>query len=518
MAKGYAGDNPQEAGPVVGPGARKPSPSVLDIIVSVAKHYKIPPTLALAIAQHESGFSVNAVGDNGTSFGLYQLHEGGELPAGKDRKWAADARNNAMVALKEVAAVYHRNPNLDYGTIAALAQRPADKAAYAQSVNQIAQRAGNGQHAYDYFNAAAVDTMNTPYNPGDWAATHPDIARATAASKAPAATSVKNSIGTAGGSASITGSGSGTAGVGGSGAGDISTTGNAADFTAQLNAAGFAKALLNSDPSLKAIFEEAISQGWYKSDTGLSRFQAAIRNTKWWTSRSDAQRKFDEMSFGDSATLHAQIGQEADSIKAQAAQDGITLTGADAWNAAKIALRNGMTDQEVANTISTHFAYNPDQAYTGKSGSAIDAIKQMAADYYVPVTDAQMQKWVQQVDAGTLDPNSLSDYFKQQATSLFPNLKQQLDAGQTVKSVADSYKSLMAQTLELDPNGIADNDPTVMKALQYKDPSSGEQTTMPLWQYQQQLKQDPRWLQTENAHNSLVGATQDLMKQWGLAS
>ncbi len=69
----------------------------------------------------ESGGNNKAVGDGGTSFGLFQLHQGGELPAGWTPEQAFDPRANAEVAL----SVFAQQNGSDPGQIAASAQRPA---------------------------------------------------------------------------------------------------------------------------------------------------------------------------------------------------------------------------------------------------------------------------------------------------------------------------------------------------------------------------------------------------------
>lgn len=56
------------------------------IILSAQRH-GIDPNVVLAIVPHEGGFQ-GAVGDNGSSFGPFQLHVGGALPSGKDKSWA----------------------------------------------------------------------------------------------------------------------------------------------------------------------------------------------------------------------------------------------------------------------------------------------------------------------------------------------------------------------------------------------------------------------------------------------
>lgn len=105
-------------------------------IVAVAQQHGVDPRLALADAEQESGLNPSAVGDQGTSFGLYQLHEGGELGALTPQQ-AFDPATNAGVALGVMGTVASTHPGADPGTIAALAERPANAGAYAASVDRI---------------------------------------------------------------------------------------------------------------------------------------------------------------------------------------------------------------------------------------------------------------------------------------------------------------------------------------------------------------------------------------------
>jgi hypothetical protein len=120
--------------------------NVSGTIASVASAEGVPPALAVADAEVESGLDPYAVGDKGTSFGLFQLHEGGELPSDWSQ-WeqgpegpiptnAADPSQNAQVALSHMAEVYASEPGADPGQIAADAQRPQDKAGYAAQVDK----------------------------------------------------------------------------------------------------------------------------------------------------------------------------------------------------------------------------------------------------------------------------------------------------------------------------------------------------------------------------------------------
>lgn len=105
-------------------------------IVGSAETYGVDPRLALSIAQYESGLNPAAVGDGGTSYGLYQLHQGGELGSLTPAQ-AFNPVTNADTALAVVSRVAAADPNGDPGSIAAAAQRPADPSAYAAAVDAI---------------------------------------------------------------------------------------------------------------------------------------------------------------------------------------------------------------------------------------------------------------------------------------------------------------------------------------------------------------------------------------------
>ena len=105
-------------------------------IVAAAQKQGVDPALALAIAYNESGFNKNAVGDNGTSYGVYQLHRGGELGSLTPSQ-AFDVTTNANVALSQVAAVAKTHSAWSAGQIAAAAQRPASAETYAATINSL---------------------------------------------------------------------------------------------------------------------------------------------------------------------------------------------------------------------------------------------------------------------------------------------------------------------------------------------------------------------------------------------
>lgn len=109
------------------------SSAIVNNIVATAQRMGKDPVTALATAMHESGLNPFAVGDHGTSFGLFQLHKGGEL--GKMSPGQAfDPITNIATALSHFGSGTG-------GAMAAHAQRPANPAAYAKAVDALMPKA-----------------------------------------------------------------------------------------------------------------------------------------------------------------------------------------------------------------------------------------------------------------------------------------------------------------------------------------------------------------------------------------
>jgi hypothetical protein len=101
------------------------------LIWQEAKKNGADPRAMLATAVVESGLNPKAVGDNGTSFGLYQYHQGGALGS-HDANWAFNPKNIIDDEAKRFA-----NAGVRDGAGAAAVQRPADPVGYAQKVNSV---------------------------------------------------------------------------------------------------------------------------------------------------------------------------------------------------------------------------------------------------------------------------------------------------------------------------------------------------------------------------------------------
>lgn len=105
---------------------------------------------------------------------------------------------------------------------------------------------------------------------------------------------------------------------------------------------------------------------------------------------------------------------------------------------------------------------------------------------------------------------------KELAKSYYPSWAKQIDAGQTMESIAYPYLNSMATILELNPADVNVNDPAIKRALTYRD-KDGNATSQSIWDFEQSLRQDPRWGYTKNARTELDSVARSVLRDFGLA-
>lgn len=111
------------------------------LVGQIAQELGVDPVLAVATMLAESGGNERAVGDNGTSFGLFQLHKGGMLTTAKlTPEQAFDPETNARVAVKSLK-YFGKKTGKTGGELAAASQRPANQPAYAKRVDSLMAKA-----------------------------------------------------------------------------------------------------------------------------------------------------------------------------------------------------------------------------------------------------------------------------------------------------------------------------------------------------------------------------------------
>lgn len=274
---------------------------------------------------------------------------------------------------------------------------------------------------------------------------------------------------------------------------------------------GYSLAFFNSNPELKALLDRATSQN-YTSE----RFVAELQNTQWFRANGESARKYAALSSTDPATLAQMTATAQSHITTLAGTMGVGLSATDAAALADLSIKVGWSEDQIKAALADKLSTDASGGYSSGQAAALNSqFKGILSDYGVQVSDQTLGQWVRDGILGKQTADSVKAYAQQAAASQYAGLADRINAGYTVKQIADPYIQSQARLLELNPDSIGLSDPSIQQALMSKD-QSGKPAAMSVWEYEQQLRNDPRWVRTQNAQDSLMGAAKSVLQQWGV--
>lgn len=149
--------------------------------------------------------------------------------------------------------------------------------------------------------------------------------------------------------------------------------------------------------------------------------------------------------------------------------------------------------------------------YTGEAGEYYNDLLRTAADNgldLVKTFGSQVPTWLQSINKGE-SVDTFKKLIRDTAKIGMPEkVVKLLDQGIDLRSVYAPYQNLMESILEL-PKGTVDlNDPTLRSAIT-------SQAEVPLYDFQRQLRKDPRWQYTNNAREEVANITQNILRDFG---
>jgi len=187
------------------------------------------------------------------------------------------------------------------------------------------------------------------------------------------------------------------------------------------------------------------------------------------------------------------------SVRRAAVQMGVSLTDAQIKTISSRAQTEGWDAATIGENIAS---IGKVSGKLGQSAETIDKLKSFAYDYGVSYDDG----WYQQATSSILEGKSTEENFEQQikdmAKSRYAGFVTQIDAGLAPRQIASPYIQTMASLLELDPNSIGLNDPTITRALTSLD-DKGNPSPTPIWKFEKEILNDPRIATTKFAERNI---------------
>lgn len=273
---------------------------------------------------------------------------------------------------------------------------------------------------------------------------------------------------------------------------------------------GWSYGFLNSQPEMKSLFDKAVEETWT-----AQKFQAEVRNTEWWKTTSDTRRQAQAMKSDDPASWNAALSAEKIKIQQLAAEIGAAIPPNKIAKIASDSLELGMDENLLRNALGQYVTFTKNATAKGEAGMWIYSMKKYAADMGVDLSEDALKNHAQRVVRKVASSQEFESQIREQAKSLLPGYAQAIDAGTTVREIADPYIQLMSQELQLPYGSITLNDPTIKRALNGVD-AGGKPSGVNVADFQTQLRNDPRWKKTTNAQNGTMAVGTAVLRDMGL--
>ena len=150
----------------------------------------------------------------------------------------------------------------------------------------------------------------------------------------------------------------------------------------------------------------------------------------------------------------------------------------------------------------------------GVLGKAQDQLRNAARQYGIDMGTNWYSEKAALVGKGQSVEDFLDD-IRQSAVSRYVGVADRINKGETFDSITSPYKRAMANILEIDENSIDYSDPTIQQAVNMQN-EQGQFMTKPIWQFEKDLRKDPRWQKTSNARASYDNIMLKVLKDFGL--
>lgn len=269
---------------------------------------------------------------------------------------------------------------------------------------------------------------------------------------------------------------------------------------------GITDAILDADPTDAATgftLREAFDQIRTQQITDPNRAAQIINKTTWFQAHGPGILERIALKGSNYGVWKQNVRDKANELRHTFTGQNLQVSPQDTYAMAVDAYQYGLTAQQVVDKYMS-------KVKVADNSDPEKALRDYAASMGVKLTDDWFRSAALQVSTNQQNQNQFEDVIKTQAKNTYSYWADKIDQGQKVDALAGQYIAYAQQWLE-NPSVNLD-DSAIRKALQ---PADGSNQPVPLWQFEKQIKQDSRWLQTNNARQKFTDTAASLLRSWG---
>ena len=262
------------------------------------------------------------------------------------------------------------------------------------------------------------------------------------------------------------------------------------------------------------MFEDALNSEWTAASV-----KAAVQSSDWYRANNEYFRTaWAKASIGGADWTATQETARL-AVQAAATAKGRTLTAAELEANTQRYIYEGWGEvgrQQLLNdALAVGLTTGTDGFMAGAAGDLQQTLKDVANRNGLPLSQGYYESAAKSVASGLTTENDWIRDLRAQAASLWPSYADKINAGVDVGDLASGYVNTMANTLEINASEISLNDPSIREALSSFD-DKGNPLPMGLWDFQNKLRSDPRWMNTKQATDSISETANTVLEMFGL--
>lgn len=295
------------------------------------------------------------------------------------------------------------------------------------------------------------------------------------------------------------------------------------DIAATIAKYSYFKFMVENNPELAGFFEE-LKKVIKASPTGTvtqDEFNNLTRGYNWFNNYDSDQQRAQIAKALDKQNntnfYEESIKDNKTNIAYTARQKGIELDDATLTQLAELARFNNWSAVEIDNAIGQEVVQQimSGGAVTGEAGKIQNELQQWAAKNGLNLSRDEVARYVESGAFGGKDLESIKqDIRKTYLAGAYPAWSDRIDSGADPYDIAAPYRKKMAALLELDDDQINFDDPLLQRGLQGID-SQGKPSVVPLYEFEKQIREDPRWQYTDNAYSTYTDVGTKLLSMFG---
>lgn len=285
--------------------------------------------------------------------------------------------------------------------------------------------------------------------------------------------------------------------------------------------AGYAMELLNSDPSLQEFVGRLknymeTNKGRTPTDRELDDMKQGID----WFERYNADQELARRQQADPrfrADWERSIELAEQNVRALATNFGVELTQDEIRTLATDVRLNKLTDVEIRERFSPILerAIAQGADLGGRAAEAEREILQWSRRNGLQLTGQTVARYVQAAAEGRSTIEDVkNDLRNTYLLGQYPGWSDRIAQGFDPADIAQPYIERMAALLEIDETEINLNDNLLQRGMQGVGPD-GKPRVVPLYEFEKEIRKDPRWEFTDNAYDVYSRVGENLLRTFG---